>query len=56
MLNYALAFILIAILAAVVGLSGLAVASLATVKLLFFAFVAMFVSTIALGVTRERSR
>ncbi len=55
MLNYALAFILIAFLAAVLGLSGVALVSAATAKLLFFVILAMFIATIAIGVTRRAS-
>ena len=53
MLNYALIFLLIAILAAVLGFSGLAVVSALTAKLLFFAFLVVFILTVAVGVARR---
>jgi uncharacterized membrane protein YtjA (UPF0391 family) len=53
MLNYALAFILIAVLAAVLGLGGVAVASALAAKLLFFAFLVFFILTLAIGIARR---
>jgi uncharacterized membrane protein YtjA (UPF0391 family) len=52
MMRYALVFISIAILAAVLGLSGVAVASALTAKLLFFVFLAIFICTLAVSVAR----
>jgi uncharacterized membrane protein YtjA (UPF0391 family) len=53
MLNYALVFVLIALMAAVVGFSGIAIASTLAAKLLFFTFLVAFILTIALGAARR---
>jgi uncharacterized membrane protein YtjA (UPF0391 family) len=53
MLNWALAFFLIAILAAVLGFSGVAVASAGIAKILFFIFLVIFLVTLVMGVARR---
>lgn len=53
MLNWALAFFLIAILAAVLGFTGIFVASAAIAKMLFFVFLVIFLVTLVMGVTRR---
>jgi uncharacterized membrane protein YtjA (UPF0391 family) len=53
MLNWALAFFLIAILAAVLGFSGIAVASAGIAKALFFVFLVIFLVTLVMGVARR---
>ena len=53
MLNWALAFFLIAILAAVLGFSGIAVASAGIAKVLFFVFLVIFLVTLVMGVARR---
>jgi uncharacterized membrane protein YtjA (UPF0391 family) len=53
MLNWALMFLLIAILAAVFGFGGIAFAAAGMAKLLFFIFLVLFlVSLVAHGVRR----
>lgn len=53
MLYWALVFLLVAILAAVFGFGGIAVASAGIAKLLFFVFLVLFVvSLVAHGVRR----
>ncbi len=46
MLYYALAFLLVAIVAAVFGFGGIASASAGIAQILFFIFVALFIITI----------
>jgi uncharacterized membrane protein YtjA (UPF0391 family) len=53
MLNWALAFFLIAILAAVLGFTGIAVASAGIAKVLFFVFLVIFLVTLVMGVARR---
>lgn len=53
MLNWALAFFLIAILAAVFGFSGIAIASAGIAKILFFIFLVVFLVTLVMGVARR---
>lgn len=53
MLNWALAFFLIAILAAVFGFGGIAVASAGIAKMLFFLFLVMFLVMLVIGVSRR---
>lgn len=53
MLNWALGFLLIAILAAVFGFSGIAVASAGIAKILFFIFLVVFLVTLVMGVARR---
>ncbi len=53
MLHYALVFLVIAILAAVFGFGGIAVASAGIAKLLFFLFVIAFVVSLIMHVSRR---
>lgn len=53
MLYWALVFLLVAILAAVFGFSGLAIAAAGISKLLFFIFLVLFVITLATHLTRS---
>jgi uncharacterized membrane protein YtjA (UPF0391 family) len=53
MLNWALAFLLIAILAAVFGFTGVAVASAGIAKILFFVFLVVFLVTLVMGIARR---
>ncbi len=53
MLNWALAFLLIAILAAVFGFTGIAVASAGIAKILFFVFLVVFLVTLVMGIARR---
>jgi uncharacterized membrane protein YtjA (UPF0391 family) len=53
MLNWALAFFLIAILAAIFGFGGIAVASAGIAKLLFFLFLVLFLISLVAGLARR---
>ena len=55
MLGWALMFFLVAILAAVFGFGGVAIASAGIAKILFFIFLVGFVITLAMGLTGRRS-
>jgi uncharacterized membrane protein YtjA (UPF0391 family) len=55
MLYWALSFLLIAILAAVFGFTGVALAAAGIAKLLFFVFLVLFVITFATHLTRSGS-
>ena len=50
MLHYALVFFLIALVAAVFGFGGIAVASAGIAKILFFLFLVVFMVTLVMGV------
>jgi uncharacterized membrane protein YtjA (UPF0391 family) len=53
MLGWALAFFLIAIVAAVFGFGGIATASAGIAKILFFLFVVIFLVTLIMGMARR---
>ncbi|WP_429320653.1 DUF1328 family protein [Paraburkholderia sp. GAS448] len=53
MLQYALIFFIIAIIAAVLGFGGIAVGAAAIAKILFYIFVVIFLVTLLLGVARR---
>jgi len=53
MLHYALVFFLIALIAAVFGFGGVAVASAGIAKILFFLFLVVFLVTLVMGVARR---
>ena len=53
MLGWALAFFLIAIVAAVFGFGGIASASAGIAKILFFLFVVIFLVTLIMGMARR---
>jgi uncharacterized membrane protein YtjA (UPF0391 family) len=53
MLHYALVFFLIAIVAAVFGFGGIAVASAGIAKILFYLFLVIFLVTLVMGVARR---
>jgi uncharacterized membrane protein YtjA (UPF0391 family) len=53
MLGWALAFFLIAIVAAVFGFGGIASASAGIAKILFFIFVVIFLVTLIMGMARR---
>jgi uncharacterized membrane protein YtjA (UPF0391 family) len=53
MLNWALAFLLIAIIAAVFGFTGIAVASAGIAKILFFVLLVVFLVVLIMGVARR---
>jgi len=53
MLNYALGFLLLAIIAAIFGFGGIAVASAAIAKLLFYLFLILFVVSLVMHAGRR---
>ena len=53
MLGWALAFLVIALLAAVFGFTGIAVASAGIAKILFFVFLVIFLVTLITGFARR---
>jgi uncharacterized membrane protein YtjA (UPF0391 family) len=53
MLGWALAFLVIAILAAVFGFTGVAFASASVAKFLFFIFLVVFLVTLIMSVSRR---
>jgi len=52
MLRYALGFFIVALIAAVFGFTGIAVAAAGIAKLLFFVFVILFVLSLLAGIVR----
>jgi uncharacterized membrane protein YtjA (UPF0391 family) len=56
MLNWALTFLVVAIIAAVLGFTGIAVAAAGIAKLLFFVFLVLFVVSLATHLGRRGSR
>ena len=53
MLHYALLFLLVAILAAVFGFSGIAIASAGIAKILFFVFLIFFLASLVAHAVRR---
>jgi uncharacterized membrane protein YtjA (UPF0391 family) len=53
MLNWALMFFLVALLAAVFGFTGVAVAAAGIAKLLFFLFLVLFVASLVIGLANR---
>jgi uncharacterized membrane protein YtjA (UPF0391 family) len=53
MLGWALVFLVVAILAAIFGFTGIAVASAGIAKLLFFVFLVIFLVTLIMSVARR---
>jgi len=53
MLNYALAFLVIALIAAVLGFGGIAAGAAEIGKLLFFVFLILFVVSLVTGLLRR---
>jgi uncharacterized membrane protein YtjA (UPF0391 family) len=53
MLRYALGFFIVALIAAVFGFTGIAVAAAGIAKLLFFVFVILFVLSLLAGIVRR---
>jgi uncharacterized membrane protein YtjA (UPF0391 family) len=53
MLYYALVFLLIAILAAVFGFGGVAIASAGIAKILFFVFIVLFLVSLVTHMSRR---
>ena len=53
MLGWALVFLLVAIVAAIFGFGGIAVASAGIAKLLFFLFLVIFLVTLVMSIARR---
>ena len=56
MLNWALTFLVVALIAAVLGFTGIAVAAAGIAKLLFIVFLVLFVVSLATHLGRRSSR
>jgi len=56
MLNYALVFLLIAIVAAVLGFGGIAFAAAGIAKILFYLFLALFLVSLVVHLARGSAR
>lgn len=54
MLYWAVVFLIIAIVAAIFGFGGIAVAATGIAKLLFFIFIVIFLITLIFGFSRRR--
>jgi uncharacterized membrane protein YtjA (UPF0391 family) len=54
MLRWALAFLVLALVAALFGFTGIAVAAASIAKVLFFIFLVVFLVTLVLGVAAGR--
>lgn len=55
MLNWALAFLVIAIIAAVLGFGGIAAEAVAIAKLIFIVFLVLFLVAAIMGVIKGRA-
>jgi len=53
MLNWALTFLVVALLAAVFGFTGIAVAAAGVAKILFFLFLVLFLISLITGLVRR---
>ena len=53
MLNWALMFLLVALLAAILGFSGVAVAAAGIAKLLFVLFLVLFLASLVIGLVNR---
>ena len=56
MLSWAVFFLVIALIAAVLGFGGIAGTAVGIAKLLFFVFLVIFVISLIMGLTRGRTR
>lgn len=54
MLNYAFVFLVIALVAALFGFTGIAVGAAEIAKILFFVFVVLFAISVIMGLMRRR--
>jgi len=54
MLHYAVVCLVVAVLAAMYGFSGIPVLAAEIARLMFFTFIALFLVTLAAGVVRHR--
>jgi uncharacterized membrane protein YtjA (UPF0391 family) len=54
MLYYAVVFLIIAVVAALLGFTGIAAGAVEIAKILFFVFLLLFVATLIVGLVRRR--
>lgn len=54
MLNYAVTFLLIALVAALFGFTGIAAGAAEIAKILFFVFIALFIASLIMGMVRRK--
>ena len=54
MLNYAVTFLVIALVAALFGFTGIAAGAVEIAKVLFFIFIVLFVVSLIMGLTRRK--
>lgn len=54
MLNYAVVFLVVALVAALLGFTGIAAGAVEIAKILFFVFLALFVVSLVMGLRRGR--
>jgi len=54
MLNYAMIFLVIAIVAGLLGFGAIAAGTVAIAKVLFFVFLLMFIATVVIGMRKRR--
>jgi uncharacterized membrane protein YtjA (UPF0391 family) len=54
MLNYAVSFLVIALIAALFGFTGIAAGAVEIARVLFFVFIILFVVSLIMGVLRRK--
>ena len=54
MLHYAVVFLIIAVVAALLGFTGIAAGAVEIAKVLFYVFLLLFVATLILGLLRRK--
>jgi uncharacterized membrane protein YtjA (UPF0391 family) len=54
MLHYAVIFLVIALVAALLGFTGIAAGAVGIAKILFFVFLLLFVATLIVGLMRRK--
>ncbi|MBS1211947.1 MAG: hypothetical protein H6R26_563 [Proteobacteria bacterium] len=54
MLNYAAVFLVIALVAALLGFTGIAAGAVEIAKILFFVFILLFVASLIVGLIRRK--
>jgi uncharacterized membrane protein YtjA (UPF0391 family) len=54
MLNYAVSFLVIALIAALFGFTGIAAGAVEIARILFFVFIILFVASLIMGVLRRK--
>ena len=54
MLHYAVVFLVIALVAALLGFTGIAAGAVEIARILFFIFVVLFIASLVMGLTRRK--